>query len=187
MSTPWPKLATAVCFEDSSDPVMFVFDKQIPAGKSVLALEHAWGVRELIRAGSADAGDYNHLDSFVSLHGLDIENEIKAYAKHARLDFITGTFTDGKGKEHNKVEFLVVDDDEYRALYEHIAEFVAKKEAEDSKELLLAQERTKQEASIAAQATANAEMSRHQLIKDMLQSDASTFWELMRHQLRQGM
>ena len=165
-----PPSAAAVYFADCSnpDPAMFDFDEQIPTGKSVLAFEHAWDTREHIEVGEAETGDYNFLDSFSSLHGFDIENEIKAYARYAKLQCITGTYTDGKGAKKKRVEFLVVDDTEYRALYDYIAEFVAKLEADDNKELLLAQERTKQ--------------TRLQLMKDMLDSDASKFWDLVEQQ-----
>lgn len=177
-----PPAVTSFYFADCSnpEPSKIAFDKQVPAGKSVLAYEHALHTRQSIESEESELGDCNYLDSFVSAHGCAIEREVEAYATFAKFQLITGTRIGRNGKilyDHVR-GFLVVDDAEYKALYAHIAEFVAKLQEHD-KELLMAQERTKLAGFKATEAQALAETARYQLLKAMLDSDASMFWDMI--------
>lgn len=102
------------------DESKFVFNNPIPEGKLVVGF--GWsGIskRDRVEAQMAQTGDYMYLDGFDTVHGYELEKEMKAFARHAGYSTIHGTYTDSNGNKTTKTEFWSLDNDEYTAIYNH--------------------------------------------------------------------
>ena len=102
------------------DPIKFVFNDTLPEGR--VPVGFGWSgtsKRERVELQHAQTGDYMYLDGFDTVHGYELEKEMKAFARHSGFRTIHGTFTDSNGNKKTKKEFWSLNADEYRQLYEH--------------------------------------------------------------------
>lgn len=112
-----PGVYFAICSHPDASKFTFpaIPDGKVPVGFGWSATSK----RERVENQMAETGDYRFLDGFDTLHGFEVEKEVKALAKHCGYDTVHGTYTCANGKQKTKTEFLLLDQSEYCALHEH--------------------------------------------------------------------